>query len=231
MGIDRKNRMRAGVAGGGDLARDTQALLCAAGIPVMEVGPGTDLVFLAVDPWEVNGWVEGLRRDDPGIGIVIRATVVPGTCRSLGCAYMPAMGPCAGIFGIDPGIPGEQQIREAWSRMVPDHPGPVATDVAEVAKCARSCFLAAKISFFNEIATACDRLGIPFDDVRRAVVGDPRIGEGHTQVPGPDGQYGFGGAHLPADLRAFAGFLRAEGILSPLLDAIWMRNTMLDRAD
>jgi UDPglucose 6-dehydrogenase len=45
---------------------------------------------------------------------------------------------------------------------------------------------------------------------------DPRIGRSHTQVPGPDGKFGYGGHCLPKDMAA----LRNLSNNTPLLDTV-----------
>ena len=43
-----------------------------------------------------------------------------------------------------------------------------------------------------------------------ALGSDPRIGHSHTQVPGPDGRKGYGGACFPKDTKAFSAFSQGE---------------------
>lgn len=63
-------------------------------------------------------------------------------------------------------------------------------------------FLATKVTFFNQLKDECDKWNANFDTVRGAIGGDRRIGRSHTQVPGPDGKRGFGGACFPKDTAA-----------------------------
>ncbi|HAI73867.1 MAG TPA: UDP-glucose 6-dehydrogenase [Candidatus Moranbacteria bacterium] len=68
---------------------------------------------------------------------------------------------------------------------------------AETVKYAANSFLAAKISVNNELANICARVGADFDQVRRAIGADPRIGEPFMYA-GP----GFGGSCFPKDVKA-----------------------------
>jgi len=68
---------------------------------------------------------------------------------------------------------------------------------AEIVKYASNCFLAAKISVNNELANICSKTGADFDNVRKAMGADPRIGEPFMYA-GP----GFGGSCFPKDVKA-----------------------------
>ncbi|MEW6732821.1 MAG: UDP-glucose/GDP-mannose dehydrogenase family protein [Acidobacteriota bacterium] len=72
-----------------------------------------------------------------------------------------------------------------------------SVETAELIKYASNAFLATKISFINEIAMLCDRLGCDVYDVARAMGLDKRIGPEFLH-PGP----GFGGSCFPKDTRA-----------------------------
>ena len=75
----------------------------------------------------------------------------------------------------------------------------VVTDVtgAEMIKYASNAFLATKISFINEIAMVCDRIGATIDDVVRGISLDPRIGPSFLKAG-----VGYGGSCFPKDTRA-----------------------------
>ena len=63
-------------------------------------------------------------------------------------------------------------------------------------------FLSTKVSFANEIYQICQQLKIDYDKVVEYATLDSRLGKSHWQVPGPDGDYGFGGHCFPKDLNA-----------------------------
>ncbi|MDQ3685562.1 MAG: UDP-glucose/GDP-mannose dehydrogenase family protein [Acidobacteriota bacterium] len=76
-------------------------------------------------------------------------------------------------------------------------------EAAELTKYAANAFLATKISFINEIANLCDRIGCDVHDVARAMGMDNRIGRTFLH-PGP----GFGGSCFPKDTSALVSVAR-----------------------
>src|SRR3972149_6769131 len=93
----------------------------------------------------------------------------------------------------------------------------VVTDLqtAELIKYASNAFLATKITFINEIANLCEKVGADVHVVAKAMGLDGRIG-GKFLHPGP----GFGGSCLPKDLRALAGVGRPAGEPLELIQAV-----------
>jgi UDPglucose 6-dehydrogenase len=93
----------------------------------------------------------------------------------------------------------------------------VITDLytAEMIKYASNAFLATKISFINEIAQICERLGA---DVKEVAVGmgyDKRIGRAFL-----DAGLGYGGSCFPKDVRALAHMADEAGLHPQLLRAV-----------
>jgi UDPglucose 6-dehydrogenase len=86
---------------------------------------------------------------------------------------------------------------------------------AEMIKYASNAFLAVKISFINEIANLCDRLGADVHDVAKGMGLDNRIGSKFLH-PGP----GFGGSCFPKDVRALAALARDAEYEMKLTEAV-----------
>jgi UDPglucose 6-dehydrogenase len=78
----------------------------------------------------------------------------------------------------------------------------IPTKEAEMVKYTTNCFLATKVSFFNDIYNFCNSKKIDYNTVLKSVLLDDRIGESHTMVPGPDGDFGYGGHCFPKDMNA-----------------------------
>ena len=73
---------------------------------------------------------------------------------------------------------------------------------AEMVKYITNCFLATKVSFANEMYEICDFLKIDYDKVVEYAMHDERLGYSHWNVPGPDGDFGYGGHCFPKDIKA-----------------------------
>jgi UDPglucose 6-dehydrogenase len=102
---------------------------------------------------------------------------------------------------------------------------------ASLAKYTINSFLATKVAFFNEIYQLCEQAGIHYDTVRQLVSLDQRIGKSHTQVPGPDGQLGFGGACFPKDTSALLKYSESIGQNLNILDSAVKKNSLLRLTD
>ncbi len=92
----------------------------------------------------------------------------------------------------------------------------VVTDVetAELIKYASNAFLASKISFINEMALLCEKVGADIHVVARGMGLDHRIGPKFLH-PGP----GFGGSCFPKDVKALARIARSAGLEFKLVEA------------
>lgn len=86
---------------------------------------------------------------------------------------------------------------------------------AELTKYAANAFLAVKISFMNEIAQMCERLGADVDMVRRGIGSDERIGK-RFLFPG----IGYGGSCFPKDVKALAKTADEMDYDFKILDAV-----------
>lgn len=90
---------------------------------------------------------------------------------------------------------------------------------AEFIKYACNCFFSMKVSYMNEIYEICEKMGVPFDDVKNGMLGDQRIANSHMQVPGFDGYKGFGGKCFPKDLKSFIAWAKKNGYSVTMFEA------------
>jgi UDPglucose 6-dehydrogenase len=86
---------------------------------------------------------------------------------------------------------------------------------AEMTKYAANALLATRISFMNEVANLCERVGADVELVRKGVGSDRRIGH-HFLFPG----VGYGGSCFPKDVQAAIHTAREHGLKFPLLGAV-----------
>ena len=86
---------------------------------------------------------------------------------------------------------------------------------AELVKNASNAFLAARVSFVNELAALCDVTGASVDDVVAGMGLDPRIGSQFMR-PG----LGYGGSCLPKDVRSLIATADDHGLDAPLARAV-----------
>ncbi len=86
---------------------------------------------------------------------------------------------------------------------------------AEMTKYAANAFLSAKISFINEIANICSKVGADIEQVRLGISSDTRIGNKFL-FPG----IGFGGSCFPKDVNALIATAKENGCGSRMLEAV-----------
>ncbi len=86
---------------------------------------------------------------------------------------------------------------------------------AEMTKYAANCMLATKISFINEMANICEKVGADIEDVRTGIGSDHRIGY-HFIYPG----VGYGGSCFPKDVKALIGTAIDCGYNPQVLQAV-----------
>ncbi len=108
-------------------------------------------------------------------------------------------------------------MRELYAPFTHSYERFVAMDIksAEMTKYAANAMLATKISFMNEIANICERVGADVNKVRHGIGSDSRIGYSFI-YPG----CGYGGSCFPKDVQALAKTSKDFGYEPKLLDAV-----------
>ena len=91
----------------------------------------------------------------------------------------------------------------------------MSPESAELTKYVANALLATKISFINEMANICEKMGGDINDVRRGIGHDQRIGFAFL-FPG----VGYGGSCFPKDVRALSSMARSKGIDPQIMNAV-----------
>jgi UDPglucose 6-dehydrogenase len=91
----------------------------------------------------------------------------------------------------------------------------MSPESSELTKYTANALLSTKISFINEMANLCERMGADINDVRRGIGHDSRIGFAFM-FPG----VGYGGACFPKDIRALAAMAKEHGLVPRLLQTV-----------
>jgi UDPglucose 6-dehydrogenase len=114
-----------------------------------------------------------------------------------------------------------ETLRSLYAPFIRNHERLLVMGVrdAELTKYAANAMLATRISFMNEIAGICERLGVDVENVRRGIGSDSRIGH-YFIYPG----CGYGGSCFPKDMKALVHMAEANGLTPHVLRAVEARN-------
>lgn len=137
-----------------------------------------------------------------------------------GSAIQDFLRPDRVIIGIDRSGPdggerAERVMRELYRPLYLIETPVVMTglETAELTKYAANAFLAMKVTFINEMADLCEKVGADVHDVARGMGLDQRIGRRFLH-PGP----GFGGSCFPKDTRALTAIAQDAGAPTRLIE-------------
>ncbi|MBL8864161.1 MAG: UDP-glucose/GDP-mannose dehydrogenase family protein [Planctomycetia bacterium] len=225
-----------------DLAKAVRAariVFIAVGTPQSDAG---DADLSAV--WAVSDAIGDALRDvpagPPGSRIVVVKSTVPvGTNRGVverltakGCGHVDAasnpeflkegaaindfMKPDRVVVGVRrPEV--AEVLRELYAPFLrTERPFLVMSpESSEMTKYAANAMLATKISFINEMANLCDRVGADINDVRKGMGHDQRIGF-QFLFPGP----GYGGSCFPKDVQAIIAMGRRTNLPLKLMESV-----------
>jgi UDPglucose 6-dehydrogenase len=88
-------------------------------------------------------------------------------------------------------------------------------------------WLATKVIWFNQLRELYDESGAraSWEQFTTMLNEDPRIGDSHMQVPGPDGEKGFGGHCFPKDTKALLYYSKLKSKKLNILEDIIKYNS------
>ena len=96
----------------------------------------------------------------------------------------------------------------------------VPIKTAALFKYMANSYLAAKVTFMNDFKQLADAEGVDWADLKYLAEHDGRLGYTHLDVPGPDGQYGWGGSCFPKDIAAIMNEASSLGVDLELLGRV-----------
>ena len=133
-----------------------------------------------------------------------------------GAAVEDFMKPDRVVIGTD-NENAKAVMRELYAPFTRSHDRFIDMDIrsAEMTKYTANAMLATKISFMNEIANICERVGADINMVRHGIGSDSRIGYSFI-YPG----CGYGGSCFPKDVQALAKTAKEYGYTPRILDAV-----------
>ena len=121
--------------------------------------------------------------------------------------------------------PATTEIKQIFSKVFPKaHIIKTDSTHAEMVKYLTNSFLATKVSFANEMYQICEGLDVDYDKVIEYATQDDRLGDSHWNVPGPDGDFGYGGHCFPKDVKALMVVAEDMDIIPLMLAATDVKN-------
>lgn len=217
---------------------DSEAVFIAVGTPTKETDGSADLTA-------VFAVANGVAKHIKGYTVIVDKSTVPvGTgarvhdiIRSArpdadfdvasnpeflreGSAIDDFMKPDRVVVGVD--SEKARQVMQTLYRPLALHETPLiytSIPTAELTKYAANAFLATKVTFINEIADICERVGADVQDVSRGIGMDTRIGPKFLQAGA-----GFGGSCFPKDTLALTGTARDVGAPTLIVEAVMEAN-------
>lgn len=116
-------------------------------------------------------------------------------------------------------------LKQVYSKVFPNaYVIKTGSTHAEMVKYFTNSFLATKVSFANEMHELCEALNLDYDKVVEYATLDDRLGKSHWAVPGPDGDFGFGGHCFPKDLSAIIQMTNCLKTTNNVLEAALKTN-------
>lgn len=226
----------------GEAIKSAACVFIAVGTPQGEDG-SADLKYVEAVARDIG------RKADHDMLVIVKSTVPVGTCDRVqavidtelqarksplklsvasnpeflkeGTAIEDFMKPDRIIVGVTSHAE-ENLLRELYKPFIIDDPGKLYVmdrRSSELSKYGANAMLATRISFMNEMARLCEKVGANIDNVRRGIGADPRIGRKFLYA-GP----GYGGSCFPKDVLALLRTGVEYGVDLEVLNAVTRAN-------
>jgi UDPglucose 6-dehydrogenase len=200
-----------------------------------------DLTILHSAMSEINASAQAY---NTSIITVIKSTIPPGTCEMLNTLYDH----CHVVFNpeflteanavddyknqnriiLGGNRPFTGTVKRIFEKAFPSVPIiKTSSTIAETIKYVTNTFLTLKVSYANEIYQLCQAMDIDYDKVIEYAKYDTRLGNSHWSVPGPDGDFGYGGHCFPKDIASLKYIMNSLGVDSTMLDATISKNNQV----
>ena len=159
--------------------------------------------------------------------VVVKSTVLPGHLEDYDIVYNPEflsratanedfVNPPMLIIGGKRG-PELLELYNKYSDVTTDKIFMVDVKTASLIKYVMNTFYAVKVTYMNEMYDIAQQLGVEWNSVAAVLANHPWMGTHHFQVPGPDGERGFGGPCLPKDSEALTNAFNVK-LLNTVLE-------------
>ena len=221
-----------------DVILQTEVVFLCVPTPMYKSG-ACDLSIVHNAMKEISDSCEALKKH---VTVILKSTVPPGTTETLNELYgyyasvvfNPEFLTEANanedyknqnriIVGGD--RPHTSQVKQIFSKAFPKVPIiKTSSTIAEMVKYVTNTFLATKVSFANEMYQISKALDIDYDKVIEYARYDDRLGQSHWSVPGPDGDFGYGGHCFPKDVAALTYLASALGVDPIMLNGTAYKN-------
>lgn len=176
-----------------------------------------DVIFISIHiPTEIDGSqnlsvLESIIKNCPNVPIFIRTTVLPGTCEALSEKYNMDINFMPEFLSERTAIEDFKSQPVIFSKhtdllkqiFVDKEYIEMSSLEAEITKYAHNVFGALKVTYFNGIYELCKKMGVNYLNVQKGCLLSGYINKPHTDVPGHDGRFGYGGKCFPKDVNAF----------------------------
>lgn len=167
--------------------------------------------------------------------VIIRSTLTPDKLDTKSFAVYPeflvermwqedALNPIQIVFGGS-----KEQFNTLKQISTLDFSSAVITTnkIASLMKVSTNAYLSVKVITMNLLYQLCNSYNINYDEFKDVLKVDSRLGHTHFDVPGPDGQFGFGGKCFPKDSALLMNALKGQKVDHSLFESVIQINKKL----